>query len=98
MRKFQQVHSSARAAPGHPDGAARVRAHLWVHEPLHVLEVIHEVYVGAHHEAGVGPQIDLLGEEGPSLRGVLLTPGDEPVQRREAPEHGRQLVHKDLPL
>ena len=42
--------------------------------------------------------VPLLGEEGPSLRRVLLTPGDEPVQRREALEHGRQLVHKDLPL
>ena len=96
--KLQKVHLGACARPGHPDGAARVRSHLWVQEPVQALSALHGAYVGAHDEAGVGPQIDLLGQKRPGLRRVLLTPGDEPVQRREALEHGRQLVHEDLTL
>ena len=97
VEKPQKVHRSARAAPGLPNGAGRGFGLARVEEPVHILLVLHPS-LGAHHEVGVGAQIDLLGEEGLGLWGLLLTARDEPVQRREGLEHGRQLEHEDLPL
>ena len=37
--KLQKVHLGACARPGHPDGAARVRSHLWVQEPVQALSL-----------------------------------------------------------